>query len=94
MEDNTELDRAVNDNNESAAPLQPLVPSTSLEPPSVRRRGAIGSLPIDTINLIRLSNFSLYPEGNSQNEFSTEELRAGSRRPHYLRRRRSKDKMT
>ncbi len=92
--DNREPEPAINDNNDSAAPQQHQVPTSSLEAPSVRRRGAIGSLPIDTINLIRLSNFSLYPEGSRQNEFSTEELRAGTRRPHYLRRRRSKDKMT
>lgn len=86
--DNREEDQEVNDNNDSAAPQTLQVPDA----PIIRRRGAIGSLPIDTINLIRLSNFSLYPEGSQQNEFSIEEIRSVTRRPHYLRRRRSKNK--
>ena len=56
-----------------------------------RRRAAVGTIPIDSINILRLGINYPYSEASDDYAFSLEESRPMIRRHNYIRRRRSNE---
>lgn len=87
MDSNRSLEEDVNEYFLNEIPVQQ---SRNPENLRNRRRGAINTVPVDAINLLRLGN-SFFNEGATEDyTFSLEEIRPLTRRNQYLRRRRSK----